>query len=234
MSGAFAEEMKKDFCDMSKSWGVPFEQWSIINGMLPHRYQPGLNDTVWTRRAKEIAKKFSTRMTFDYDQLLDKRPGKPDAIFNLHQDQAYWPPPSFYPNNITSTITVTLYLDDADEVNGCLRYVPGSQRQQELRPHVPISGSRDDGHALVTELQPDEVLRSAHVKRGDVTIHDEWVVHGSFGNMDQIRSRRTYVIAFRDADIIAAERRVGFTHSHNDIVNWDTFHMNENPDREDL
>ena len=32
--------------------------------------------------------------------------------------------------------------------------------------------------------------------------------------------RRTYVLAFRHQDTIALERRAGFTHSHNDTVNW--------------
>jgi hypothetical protein len=36
-------------------------------------------------------------------------------------------------------------------------------------------------------------------------------------------SRRTYVVAFRTADTVQRERRAGFTHSHNDEVNWDKF-----------
>ena len=41
--------------------------------------------------------------TLDYDQLLSKRPGKPDARFAWHQDLGYWPtgtpdtPPSSEP-----------------------------------------------------------------------------------------------------------------------------------------
>lgn len=35
--------------------------------------------------------------------------------------------------------------------------------------------------------------------------------------------RRTYVVAFRTEDTVAQERAAGFTHSHNDDVNWDTF-----------
>jgi hypothetical protein len=32
--------------------------------------------------------------------------------------------------------------------------------------------------------------------------------------------RKTYVMAFRDANTIAEERAMGFTHSHNDVVEW--------------
>ena len=31
------------------------------------------------------------------------------------------------------------------------------------------------------------------------------------------------VLAYRPRPVVEAERRLGFTHSHNDNVNWDTF-----------
>lgn len=49
------------------------------------------------------------------------------------------------------------------------------------------------------------------------------VVHGSGGNSSKTRNRRTYVLAYRPQAVVDAERRIGFTHSHNDSVNWDTF-----------
>ena len=54
--------------------------------------------------------------------------------------------------------------------------------------------------------------------------HIEWVVHGSSGNKSN-GSRRTYVIAFRTKDTVQRERAAGFTHSHNDEVNWDQFNQ---------
>ena len=76
--------------------------------------------------------------------------------------------------------------------------------------------------AVVAEVSDDEEIRLAEVPRGGVTLHDEWVVHGSPGNASP-RHRRTYVIAFRTRAIVDAERKAGFTHSHNDDVNWDVF-----------
>ena len=52
-------------------------------------------------------------------------------------------------------------------------------------------------------------------KRGDVTIHDEWILHGSGGNPSDA-PRKTYVVAFRDRRMVAYERGVGFGHSYND------------------
>lgn len=43
------------------------------------------------------------------------------------------------------------------------------------------------------------------VSRNSVSIHDEYVVHGSNGN-NSPNTRRTYVIAFRAKDTVIRER----------------------------
>ena len=123
----------------------------------------------------------------------------------------------------TSTCTFSLAVDDSTEENGCLRYVPGSHKDKTLRPHVPLGKSRDDAHALSIEINKGDEIRLAPARRGSVTIRDEFVVHGSGGNRAKNRQRRTYVIAYRPRKVVQAERKIGFTHSHNDNVNWDTF-----------
>lgn len=123
----------------------------------------------------------------------------------------------------TATCTFSLALDDSDEENGCLRYVVGSGNTKTLRTHRPVSHSRDEGHALITDIGDDELIRLAPARKGSITIHDEYVVHGSGGNSSPHRQRRTYVLAYRAKSIVEAERKIGFTHSHNDQVNWDTF-----------
>ena len=128
----------------------------------------------------------------------------------------------------TDTCTFSLALDDSDEANGCLRYVPGSQKTKTLRPHKPLASNRDEGHALCTNVDgDDDVIQLAPAKRGSITIHDEYVVHGSGGNNCPDRQRRTYVLAYRASDIVKAERDIGFDHSHNTDVNWDNFQDGE-------
>jgi phytanoyl-CoA hydroxylase len=105
--------------------------------------------------------------------------------------------------------------------------VVGSGAAKKLRSHKPLSGSRDEGHALIMQVDPDEEVRLAPAKRGSITIHDEYVVHGSLGNKCKDKQRRTYVLAYRAGDVVRAERKIGFTHSHNDDVNWDTFNDGE-------
>ena len=140
------------------------------------------------------------------------------------QDMAYWPSSKALglTKDITDTCTFSLALDDSDILNGCLRYVKGSGVTKTLRPHVPLCSDRDEGHAVTVQVnEEEEEVCYAPAKRGSVTIHDEYVVHGSAGNTCANRQRRTYVLAYRAQPIVEAERRLGFTHSHNDCVNWD-------------
>ena len=137
----------------------------------------------------------------------------------------YWPSAAALGVTKTDTCTFSLAIDDSEEVNGCLRYVVGSGAAKTLRRHRPLAGEgRDEGHALCAVVdEATENIQLAPAKRGSLTIHDEWVVHGSGGNTCADRQRRTYVLAYRAKEIVQAEREIGFTHSHNDQVNWDTF-----------
>ena len=220
---------KKDFCDMSQSFeaikGVPPQDWNIVNAMLPRKYHPPLQGNVYELRAASVAAQLfpDVAMVYDYDQFLNKRPQKKAAVFAWHQDMAYWPSRALTPD--TRTVTFSLAVDATTVQNGALKFWPTSGVAGTLHPHKPVGASRDDTHAIavpVDEANCVPPIEVVCVKRGDVTIHDEWVVHGSGGNFTQ-GTRRTYVIAYRTEDTVRRERAAGFTHSHNDAVNWDSF-----------
>jgi phytanoyl-CoA hydroxylase len=114
--------------------------------------------------------------------------------------------------------TFSLAFDATCKANGCLKFIPGSQKGKTLRPHVPISttGGRDDAHAIAIRVdEATEHIEHIQLARGDVSIHDEYVVHGSGGNTTT-GHRRTYVLAYRTAETVAKERAIGFSHSHED------------------
>lgn len=222
MAEGSPEIQGRDFCDMSKPYNTTRENYSVINGMLPRRYYPQFQNNIYEQIADKIAQQLfpGVKMVLDYDQLLDKVPNKEDAEFAWHQDMAYWPPPKVTPD--TRTVTFSLALDSTNEVNGCIRYVPKSGANKILRKHVGIGKDKHDAHAIAAVVEPHETVKYAQVPRGSLSIHDEYVVHGSGGNRSNGK-RRTYVIAFRVADTVKRERALGFTHSHNDKANWDTF-----------
>lgn len=201
----------KDYCDMAGDYGRRPEDFSIINVMLPRRYHPPWQGNVYERRAASVAEQLAGRgMEIDYDQLLAKQPYKDDAVFAWHQDMAYWPD-----TPDTRTATLWLAIDDSTVENGCMRFVPGTMREPDVRPHAPQYGDRGTSHALGTDLRPDDEVVTVPIRRGDVTVHNERVMHGSGGNTTG-GYRRAYVLAFRSRETIAIERELGFTHSHND------------------
>jgi ectoine hydroxylase-related dioxygenase (phytanoyl-CoA dioxygenase family) len=113
-----------------------------------------------------------------YSHIMCKGPGGLRVAW--HQDGPYW-------HRIEPKIAVTAWiaLDDATPENGCMRVIPGSHR-----------GHRDLGQRLVDEpdliqARPYEVppeavdeRRAEHVamKRGDLSLHDSYLVHGSEPN----------------------------------------------------
>lgn len=217
--------MGKDFCDMSQPYGTPFEEFRLVNAMLPSHYRKELVNNIYFQVAQSVADQlYEATPVMDYEQFLAKRPQKEAAEFAMHQDLGYWPKTAN-----TWTATFSLALSDSDLQNGCLQVCPGTNKEPKLRNHVPKDfgdghtegdGNRDDSHTLVIEMLPDDEIVYLPVKRGSVTIHDERIVHGSGGNTSE-EWRKTYVMAFRDSETVRQEREMGFTHSHNDDVNWE-------------
>lgn len=215
-------DMGRDFCDMSQPYGTPFERWQLVNAMLPSQYRPELADNRYHRIAQSIADQLypEGQAAMDYEQFLAKRPRQENAEFAMHQDLGYWPK-----TENTWTATFSLALSDSDLENGCLQVVPGTNREPELRSHRPKGArgegdvSRDESHTLVIDSKPTDRVVYLPVKRGDLTVHDERIVHGSGGNTSD-KWRKTYIAAYRDVVTIAQERAMGFTHSHNDTVDW--------------
>ncbi len=201
----------KDYCDMAGDYGRDPADYSIVNVMLPRRYHPAWVGNVVERRGASVARQLCGEgMEIDYDQLLAKQPFKEDAVFAWHQDMAYWPE-----TPDTRTATVWVAIDDSTEENGCMRFVPATTHEAALRPHAPVFGGRGSSHALGTDLRADDVVVRMPIRRGDCTVHNERVMHGSGGNTTP-GFRRAYIVAFRSVDTIATERSLGFTHSHND------------------
>ena len=100
-------------------------------------------------------------------------------------------------------------------VQTCALPISGSHLEP-VRRHRPLHGDRAASHTLVTDLVPTDVMRPVEISRGDITVHNEGVLHGSGGNHSASSYRRAYIVALRSQSTVAEERRRGFTHSHND------------------
>ena len=85
-------------------------------------------------------------------------------------------------------LNVGIYLDDADEGDGCLRYVPGTQHElQDI-----CSLSEEHGWKI-----PDSVEQPA--KAGDILVQDMMILHGSAPKWSP-EPRRTIYVEFRPTE----------------------------------
>ena len=94
-----------------------------------------------------------------------------------HQDGEYWP------IRPLATCTVWLAVDDATPENGCLRIIRGSHKNKDLLKHET---NPSDDLTLNQELLKSEYDESKAVdlvlKRGQISLHDVFLVHGSEPN----------------------------------------------------
>lgn len=210
----------KDLCDMSGASGRTPVEFSVYNVMLPRMYYPAWQGNVLEKRCKSVADQLrGGDMEVDFDQIFAKKPEAGDSAFLWHQDAAYWPPLK----SDTSALNCWLAVSNVTKENGCLRYVPGSHLEAQLRVHKPVGKTREDSHAIYTDIKEEEEgVVDVPVFRGDVIVHHERVLHASWPNLSN-EWRHAYILGFRKSECIKEERALGFTHSHNADVNWDGF-----------
>ena len=107
-----------------------------------------------------------------------------------HQDGQYWP------IRPLATCTVWLAIDDTNEQNGCLKFIKGSHRDKKLKKH---EFNEDKNLTLHQELIKSEYNEEDSVnlilKRGQISLHDVYLVHGSDANFSQ-NSRRAMTMRF--------------------------------------
>jgi ectoine hydroxylase-related dioxygenase (phytanoyl-CoA dioxygenase family) len=158
------------------------------------RVQPALHDLVFHPAATvPAADLLGVRaLRFWHDQVFVKPPRHPGAV-PWHQDFAYWTrtQPSCH-------ITVNVMLDDADEQNGCLWFVPGSHRLG-LLPRLPFDVPVE---AIRRHLPADFEWRpvAAPLRAGQATIHHSHTLHGSYPNQSD-RWRRAIVLNYMGAHV---------------------------------
>jgi len=107
-----------------------------------------------------------------------------------HQDGQYWP------IRPLATCSVWLAIDDATSTNGCLKFIKGSHKEKVLKKH-----KFNDSKKLTLN---QEILKSEYIeqnsvdlilKRGQISLHDVYMVHGSEENKSA-NSRRAMTMRF--------------------------------------
>jgi ectoine hydroxylase-related dioxygenase (phytanoyl-CoA dioxygenase family) len=124
--------------------------------------------------------------------LFLKPPGKPGQAF--HQD-------SFYIRTAPDTLCgAWLAIDNCDEENGCMGFIPGSHFQP-VREEVAEPENTEDFQQTLTEVVgvDDSCEVMAPAESGDVVFFHGRLLHRSRRNRSTKRSRRAYVCHYANA-----------------------------------
>lgn len=122
-------------------------------------------------------------------EWFNKPPGT-NHVTPPHQDNYYF---CLSPPNV---VTLWLALDDVDDENGCLQYVPGSHRLP-IRPHAP-SNVLGFSQAITDYGDADRAAEvRIHLAPGDVVAHHGNTIHRADANRSPIRNRRAFAMVFK-------------------------------------
>lgn len=126
-----------------------------------------------------------------WGSMLFCKPPKDGMAVPWHQDGQYWPIEPL------STVTLRIGIDGSTPENGCMRYIPGSHKRQQLDPHEVAD--RDD-YAIKQSMPEIDESQAVDVvlEPGQISLHDVYTVHGSNHNRSGKR-RADYAIRYMPA-----------------------------------
>ena len=158
-----------------------------------HRYSKAWCDAVThPRLVGAIADLIGPNVELHHTTLHAKPPetGHP---FPMHQDWA------FYKHADGRYVDCLIHLDDADDENGCIRFLDGSHRRGGLDHVVEFpDGSPCTPHLPTDEWHLDDTV-PVPAKRGDVVVFSIHMVHGSHINQSG-QVRRVVRVGYRDPE----------------------------------
>ena len=128
-------------------------------------------------------------------QFFLKEP-KDGSVVPWHQDAQYWP------LNPSNSVTVWLALYDTDEQNGAMKIVKASHHEGMFNHH-----QNDAKHlALNQEVSTDQFnandIISLNLKAGEISLHDDGLLHGSEAN-DSNRRRCGITLRYSPVEVKA-------------------------------
>ena len=118
------------------------------------------------------------------------KPAKNGKATPWHQDGEYWP------IRPLATCTVWVAVDDANRENGCLRIIKGSHKDARLLKHETNPSKELTLNQELKKTEYDETKAvDLELKRGQISLHDVFLVHGSEPNTSD-NSRRGMTMRF--------------------------------------
>jgi ectoine hydroxylase-related dioxygenase (phytanoyl-CoA dioxygenase family) len=163
----------------------------LFHALGAWRITKGFHDVLWNPRFIMAARQLlhDKPIRFWHDQLFAKPP-KLGGVVAWHQDYSYWTR-----TKPMEHLTCWCGLDQSNQENGCLQYIPGSH-QWGLLPKPVIAGDFCSIENCLTEEQKRQFQNPVFVetKPGEAVFHHPLTLHGSNANTSEHQPRRAFVI----------------------------------------
>ncbi|QDV09831.1 Phytanoyl-CoA dioxygenase (PhyH) [Planctomycetes bacterium Poly30] len=172
----------------------------LFHALGAWRVRPGFHDLLWCPAFLMAAYQLlGAPVRLFHDQLFAKPPHH-GGVVAWHQDYSYWT----WTQPIAH-LTAWIALDDVDESNGCLHYVPCSHRWGLLEK----TGLTGDMDSVRSALDADQVRAFDQrvpvvMKRGHASFHHPLTMHGSYGNRSDRPRRATVINVLADGVLSSA------------------------------
>ena len=155
----------------------------------PRKYAPELAGTLYEANALAISQQLLGKDAHFLGDMAIFKPAGSGAPTPWHQDEAYWDPSVNYHN-----LSVWMPLQEATLENGCMVFLPGSQKQ-EIVPHQSIGGdTRVHGLEILEPVNEAEAV-ACPLPAGGATFHDARTMHFAGANHSAV-PRRAYILGF--------------------------------------
>lgn len=166
----------------------------LFHALGAWRVAAGFHDLVWhpafAVAASQLLGGGAVRLW--HDQLFCK-PAYHGGVVAWHQDYSYWTR-----TKPLAHLTCWIGLDDSTVENGCLHYVPGSHRWNDL-PVTGLTGEMEAIQSVLTDEQKKNFKPVAiELKKGECSIHHPRMIHGSYANSTKRPRRGAVINVIRD------------------------------------
>lgn len=207
---AEVEEMRGQLDELMQTWATTNAGWTgpwrqvymspdvEKRSMLTHLHDLHFYSEAWCRAvthprlAEAMADLLGPNVELHHTTLHVKPPetGMP---FPLHQDSP------FYRHEGSGYIDAIIHLDDTNDENGGLRFIPGSHKDGEIEHVTEVDGKVVSPHLPTDRWSLDDTV-ACSASAGDVVAFNYFTIHGSFINRTNAW-RRLVRVGYRDPAI---------------------------------
>jgi phytanoyl-CoA hydroxylase len=195
------DALLQDWATTNAGWTGPWRQAYMSpdveqRSRLTHLHDLHLYSAAWASAvakpelADAMADLLGTPNVELHHTTLHLKPPETGMPFPLHQDSP------FYRHEDPGYVDAIVHLDDTNDENGCLRFVPGSHRGGHIEHITEVDGEPVSPH-LPTDWWPLDKTEPVPARAGDVVAFSIYTVHGSRINSTD-RWRRLVRVGYRD------------------------------------